>query len=341
MYKKIIVLISVLLFFGCNEEKIINNVVINQQFLVAVDSANPKLVLYDTKDGILSNDVFFKENGINLSGNVSKITEYGGMIFLLMPSVYKIEVIDKLTFQILKTFDFSEELLEPTDMCFANATDAYVCHGNDSSLSLIDIYNLEVARRIKVGRNPISISCVGNQIFVVNQSDNTVSIVDSRTHKEEKVIKVNTAPSLVACSEENGKALVVSLGEGKLNNTQQKTSAKGTFIDTLTKSITSSIELGTIKTKATEQYPVKLIITLSDWAYIQTKTHLLRLDARRESGINTLSSEYNSDIVYHKLRNQLLIINGERNEVEIANANNAGKILTFSVPGQIRTIYPL
>ncbi len=339
--KSIIFLLAMFFLFSCNEEKIINDVVLGQKFIIAVDSANPKLMTYDTKDGVISNDIYYEVNSKSLQGNISKISEYGGMLFLLMPSEYKIEIIDKFTFLSLATIDFSDELLEPTDICFANATDAYVCHGNDSTLSLVDIYNLEIARRIVVGKNPVSIACAGNQIFVANQGDNTVSIVDSRTHKQEAVIKVNTAPSLVAVNNENDKALIISLGQGKLKSGQTKTAAKATFIDVNTRTITSDLELGTLKTKAVDQYPVKLIVTSSDWAYIQTLTHLLRLDTRRESGINTLSTDYNSEIIYHKLRNQILIINGQRNEVEIANANNAGKILSFSVTGQIRTIYPL
>jgi len=341
MLKNLILFLNVLLFISCNEEKIINDVIVNQKFVLAVDSANPKLVLYDTKDGILSNDIYFENNGKNIPGDISKITEYGGMLFLLMPNIYKIEIIDKITFKSLATIDFSNERLEPTDICFANSTDAYICHGNDTALTLLDIYNMAIARKITVGKNPVSIACAGNQIFVANQSDNTVSVVDSRTHKEEAELKVSTAPCLVAVNGENEKALVISLGDGKINSSQTKTAAVATFIDIATRKTGKKVELGTLKTKALDQHPLKLILTLNDWAYIQTKTHLLRLDAKRESGINTLSSEYNRDIVYHKLRNQILVVKGQGNGVQILNANNAGKILSFTIDNQIRTIYPL
>lgn len=341
LLKQNLLFLLILFLTACNEEKIINDVVINQNFIIAVDSANPKLILYDTKDGILSDDIYFDKNGKKLTGDISKITEYGGMIFLLMPTVYKVEIIDKFNFKSIATIDFSNERLEPTDICFANSTDAYICHGNDSTISLLDVYNMAVARRITVGKHPVSIAAAGNQIFVTNQFDNTVSIVDSRTHQEEAVLNVGTAPSLVAINGENEKALVISLGDGKLNPEKTKTASIATFIDVATRKIGKKLELGTLKTKAVEQYPIKIVLTLNDWAYIQTKTHLLRLDAKRESGINTLSTEFNKDIVYHKLRNQLLIVNGQGNDVEIANANNAGKILNFTLNRQIRTIYPL
>jgi YVTN family beta-propeller protein len=334
-------LLSGLFLFSCNEEKIINDVEINEKFAIVVDSLNPKLMLYDTKDGIVANDKYFDVNGVNLGADVSKISEYGGMLFLLMPTAYKIEVIDKFTFKKLATIDFSADKLEPSDICFANSTDAYVCHGNDTTLSLVDIYNLQIARKIKVGRNPISLACAGNQIYVANLGDNTVSVVDSRTHKQEAVIAVNTAPCLVAASNDNEKILVVSIGDGKINKEKQKTAAKATFFNINNRTITSDLELGTLKTKAIDQYPVNLILTINDWAYIQTTTHLFRLDAKRESGINTLSSDNNSMIVYHKLRNQLLIVNNMRNKVKIANAGNAGEIKSFDINSQIRAIHPL
>jgi len=338
----LIILGTLLTFcFACNEEKIINDVVMNQKFVIVVDSLNPKLLIYNTKDGTISNDKYAEVNGKTLSGDVSKITEYGGMLFLLMPSVYKIEIIDKIKFNSLATIDFSAEKLEPTDICFANATDAYVAHGNDTTISLLDFYNFAVARKIRVGKNPVSLACSGNQILVANRGDNTVSIVDSRTHKQEALINVNTAPCLVAINNDNDKALVLSIGDGKLNTTQTKTAAKATFIEIATRTKTTDLELGTSRTKAVDQFPTKLILTNNDWAYIQTKTHLLRLDARREAGINTLSSDYNSDVVYGKMSNQIIIVNGQRNEVLVANANNAGKILSFTISSQIRTIYPL
>ncbi|MFC2130246.1 YncE family protein [Bacteroidota bacterium] len=343
MIKNLIVLaISIIILLsGCDDEKIVGDVIVNQKFLIAVESDSPKLILYDKNDGILSHDIYFEKNGKTLPANISKITEYGGMLFLLMPSDYKIEVIDKETFVSKKTFDFTDDLLEPTDICFANATDAYVCHGNDSVLTLLDIYNLEPARVISVGKNPVSIACAGNQIFVTNQTDNTVSIVDSRTHTQEAVINVTTAPSLAAVSDDFEKALIISLGKGKLTDSQPKTAAKATFIDVKTRKITSSNELGTLKTDPVQQYPVKLVITNNDWAYIQTKTLMLRLDAKRESGINTIYDKYYKDIIYYKLKNQLIIIDDEENEITVTNAENAGKVYSFRINSIISTAYSL
>jgi YVTN family beta-propeller protein len=341
---KMLALIVVFAFISCNEQKVINDTKLQQKFLVAVDSINPKLVLYDINEGILSEDIYYEKNSKILPGKISKIAEYGNMLFLFMPDVYKIEIISKETFESLQTIDFSEEKLEPTDIGFVNMTDAYICHGNDSILTLLDIYpeHLVPARQIKVGASPLSVAWTDeqNHLVIANQDDNTVSIVDSREHSEIAKIKVPTAPTLAGIGSDINKAIIISLGDGKINS-NQKTTAKASFIDIENKEVLSSIELEIPNIDAVTVFPLKMVITNLDWAYIQTTTHLLRLDVYRESKITTLMDNFNNDIIYFKLRNQILVVNDSLKQLTLYSADKFDKLYSFNINAKLITALPL
>ena len=335
----IFLVLFLIVFSSCREDEIIGEQIIDQKFLIATDSDTPDLVLYDYKNGLMSNDIFFETNNKKLSGRVTKIKEWGGLLYLLIPSAYKIEVINKDTYKSIATIDYSDKQLEPTDICFPNPTDAYVCHGNDTLVSLVDIYNMEIDQYIKVGVKPVSIAVAGNQIFVTNQLSNSISIIDSRTIKVTTTKSFETAPSFVDVKDDWTLAFVVSLGNGKIN-TNNKTAAKGAIFDKETKNKLSEIELGTLKTNAVEQFPIRMIVAKNDYAFILSKTHLLRLNIERPTSINTLKDDPYKDLVYFKLRNQLILVS-EANEVIVCNASNAGKVYSFNPNKQITTVYPI
>ncbi len=335
----ILILVFISLLSCTNDEKVINTVVVHQKFLIATKDDNPKLILYDSEDKIISNDLYSQMQEPALTSPITKIKEYGGKLFCLIPNEDRIDIIDKDSLYLVKTLDLSSSNLEPTDICFANSTDAYICHGNDSTVSLFDMFNLKIARTIKVGHNPVSIASAGNQIFVTNQSDNTVSIIDSRTHKVEKVIDVQFAPSFVATSGDWEKAVVISLGRGKLNGNENKSEAKISFINVASRELTNTIDLGNTKITAKEQYPIDFIITKYDWAFILTKTNLLRLDVRREKGINTLSDDSYNGIVYSALRNLIAIIDNDKNEIRVSGASSASLIYAIKMNTKISTVF--
>lgn len=335
----ILSLVIISLIACTNDEKIINNVSVHQKFLISTKGDNPKLILYDSEDKIISNDLYNLMNEPALSSPITKLKEYGGKIFCLIPSEHRIDIIDKDSLYFVKKIDFSSSNLEPTDICFANSTDAYICHGNDSVVTLFDMFNLENARTIKVGKHPVSIASAGNQIFVTNQADNTVSIIDSRTHEVEKVINLHFAPSFVETSGEWEKAVVVSLGQGKLDSNQTKSEARVSFIDVASKELTNVLDLQNSQIPAKEQYPIDFILTKYDWAFILTKTNLLRVDVRREKGINTISDKSYDGLMYSGLRNVILIINNAKNEIRVSNASTASLIYTINLESNISSVF--
>jgi DNA-binding beta-propeller fold protein YncE len=329
----------IVLLASCKEDVVIGEQIIDQKFLIATDSNTPELVYYDYKNGLISNDIFLEKNQRKLPGKVTKIKEWGGLLYLVIPDKMLIEVIKKDDFTSVATIDYTSYNLAPTDICFTNPTDAYVCHGNDSVVSLLDIYNMYIDQIIKVGANPVSVASVGNQIFIANQMSNTVNCIDSRTVGVIFNKSLDTAPSLVDASEDSTQAIVITLGNGKIDS-KTKSASKLYIFDRETKNILNEFELGTLKTSAVEQHPIKMIVTEKNYAFVLTKTHLLRINLEKIGTINTLKDDPFKEMIYLKLRNQIILVS-ESNEILVCNGTSASKVYSFYPNKLIYTVHPL
>ncbi|OGU38975.1 MAG: hypothetical protein A2X61_00050 [Ignavibacteria bacterium GWB2_35_12] len=278
----LIILITSFILLSCREEeRLIDNTKLTWNFLAATDSDTPALMFIELPDGIIiNNDIFLTANGEQLSGRVTKMVRFRGLIYMFIPSKYKIEVISDSNFKRVATIDFSSTGKEPTDICFPNATDAYVAHGNDTTVSIVDIHDslFRVARSIKVGVHPVAIACSGNQIFVANQKSNTVSLIDSRTHQEEAVIQVHTAPSFIDVNNDGTKVVVLSLGAGKIDSST-KSPAKATIITVSNHTIFKTEEIAFEAYPAIDQIPGGIVISDLDRAYMLCQENVLSMDA--------------------------------------------------------------
>ncbi|MGA2297240.1 MAG: hypothetical protein ABSG15_06815 [FCB group bacterium] len=317
--KKLLIPLFFLTFFliqSCsNTEKVIDTTKDTWRILASVNAQSPSLMLIQFPDDtILSNDVYSANNsGQSLPGPVVKIAEFRGLLYLFIPSQYVIKVINKSTFKLVGTIDYTADKLVPTDICFANATDAYVAHGADTVVSLVDLTNYAVARKIKVGKHPVAIACSGNQIYVANQADNTVSVIDSRTHNQVALIPVQTAPTYVAMNSEGLQAIVISLGAGKLDSTISKTAAQGTLIDITTRAVINTLDLNAGSTNAVDIIPYGIAVSKYDWAYIPSQICLLSYDARSGNRVNFIQSVAYNSIYYNYIRDELLVLQNNSN----------------------------
>lgn len=131
---------------------------------------------------IADNNYYFTVNNDNINGAVTWMKEFRDNIYLGIPSQYKVIVINKFSFKKVGQFDFSVSQRIPTDMAFVNATNGYIAHENDSTISLVDLYTFTVARSVPSGKNPIAVAAIEQQVFVACKGDNTVCRIDSRTN---------------------------------------------------------------------------------------------------------------------------------------------------------------
>ncbi|MBI5326072.1 MAG: hypothetical protein HZB41_12505 [Ignavibacteriae bacterium] len=346
--KKLILLLFVITFFlvSCRtEEKVINNYTEIWNVLAATDSDTPSLMLVELPEGkIINNDVFLSANGEQLSGKVTKMVLYRDKIYLLIPSKYKIEVINKLNYQHIATIDFTSTQREPSDICFPNATSAYVAHGNDTVVSLVDISDsvFKVARTIKVGIHPVAIANSGMRIYVANQKSNTISVIDGIHNIVEKVIPVHTAPGYIGMNSDRTKALVLSLGGGKIDSSA-KTAAKITVINKEDNSIIRTVEIGSETYKSINQVPSGIVITDYDRAYILCQDNIFTMDVNfGESVIESITGTYNNPF-FDLTRLQLILLknNNPGKELYVINPDNEAVKNNYTFSTDVICILPL
>lgn len=305
-----------------DDEKIIDNSNSSGTLLVSVNSPSPELLTIDIDDGsIVDRNIYQEANDRPLQAEVTRIYEFRGLLFLLMPMKNKIEVIDFLNFEKQGEIDFASSGLRPNEMTFPNATDAYVIFKNSNIVRAVDLTTYEPVNTIQVGHTPKSIVSIGNQVVVANQLDNTVSFIDTRTNQEETAVLVKSAPTFVDVCANKTDILVISLGQGKIDTTHEKTAAFASFIDINSKQTISEIELSMNYLDPTGEMPYGLTISPDDWAFLLSNDKLIRIDTRSRQHAVIAKYESFSSINTNAKTNSLLLFKKENNQDKLLLAN--------------------
>ena len=325
---------------GCTRpERIIDNSVDEWKILATTDAAPSALALLRQPDGeVTSSDVFAKTNGSPLPGKVTKIIEFRENLYLLIPSAFQIIVVNR-DYKQVASIDLSTSQRIPSDIAFGNATTAYIAHENDTTVSVLDIVNFTVARSITVGKRPIAIAAIGNQIFVANQASNTVSQIDTRTNTVVATHQVPTAPTFIQPNIKNGhEVLVLSLGAGKIDS-EVKTAAAISFIDSA-RIITKVTTLDDVLNGGSiDGHPVGMAISTQDWAFIAVQNGVIRFDIRDQETYTLELDQKFTGIFYNFRRDELLLLNNT--EGTITNGLGEKKEVTFTLPFTVTSILGL
>lgn len=343
--KYFLLMISLMLVvFACSpKEKVINPVDKSEKLLIATNEEQVKLKVIELPSlKEINPDLLSGISTENINSPVENIKEFGGNFYLFIPGDYKILVIRKYDFSLLTTINFSSDQYQPIDVVFPNSTDAYIIHKNSIYISLLDITNFELARKITVGNPPHSIACTGNQILVTNFADNSISIVDSRDRKEVAKIETQPYPSFIGITQNGNSAVVVCSGLGKYDENEAKTAAYIQNFDIQKRELTFSYELGFAQIAAIDQIPQGLVITPKDWGFIPTQNNLLRIDVRSSDKVN-LVTKRNFYFISHDSKNERLILlreNSDRSDVLFAD-DRTGEIGDYySFPYKIKFVLP-
>ncbi len=343
-YLSRLILLSLFLIYSCSqEERIIDQSNPNWKTLIATSGVNNSIKLVEQPTGkILKEDIFFEANGEFLSGVAKKMTEFQKKIFLFLPDEYKIEIVDKDSFKKLSTLDFSPERKLPAGICFANATTAYITFGNDSTVDVLDLTNFRVARTIKVGKEPVSIVNSGNQIFVANKLDNTVSVIDSRTNEVNHTINVPQVPLFLDVSPDGARVVLISAGTGKYDAAETKSPAIISIIDVATKQILKSRELGRTGINAIEQIPYALASTIGNSGFVATQEYLIRINTLNGDEITNMGKGNHKALAYNYKRDELIIIRVASKGIEGVTVNSltAKQIQKLFIPENFISLIP-
>ncbi|MFN8361594.1 MAG: hypothetical protein U0264_16930 [Candidatus Kapaibacterium sp.] len=308
--------------------------------ILAASTASPSaLALVSQPDGaVTSADIFSSANGTPLPGQVQKIVEFREYLYLMIPSAFQVVVIDKQTFKQKAVLDFSGTQRIPTDVAFGNATTGYVAHENDTSVTVIDITNFSIGRVIKVGMHPVSIAAVGNQVFVANQFDNTVSQIDTRTNTVVATHQVAPAPTFIRPNANGHEVMVLSLGAGKLDGAAVKTAPVMTYIDS-GRFVVVVTPIDDPQFDGANALPTSLSVSPKEWAFVTVQKGVIRLDTKGRIDYKLVSEEEYTQSYYNFRRNEILLLKGTKGSIidEISGEQKT----TFAIPSEATTMIGL
>lgn len=310
--KKLFLVLSIAVIFcliSCTDDDIIiDNSINRDKIFIATNGDQPQLKVLKLKDGTYDyNDLFLEKTGEALAHPVSRIKQFGNFYYVIISQAYKIVIftVDKLDYY--ETIDFSENKKIPSDICFANATTAYVAHENDETITCLDITVFKQSGSVEISGKAHEIECAGNQIFTANTEENSVSIIDSRTKLETNVVNVHDRPAFLALSDSGNKVVCISTGTGKNDNNPTKTAAVATLFNVGTSTVTHVKEIGIANIKALDINPLSLAINGYNLAFVPSDKYLLRFSAKDLSTV-VLASRAAYRSVKYNFKNQELLI---------------------------------
>jgi len=272
---------------------------------------------------------------------IAHIYIYRDQLYLMMPSLHRIVILNRASYETMHIIDFKQEVKKPIAMAFGNATTAYIIFEQDSIVRLYDILNKQLAGTIKVGLHTSDIIAgIGdrqNQIFVTNLASNSISHIDTRTNRVEKEYAVLAAPKFLANDPTGTKIVYVSEGGGKtIINTDKSTSGIG-FIDIDRKLVLAQMTISTKEADSIDALPRGLAVTASEWAFIPFSNGLIRVDTREYKNYTTISRKVYTGIIYNDRRREVLanaedgiyVLNGNTGLVQrvLQGSTTYGKIL--------------
>lgn len=306
MKKLTLLLLAIFLLACSSEEKIIDNSNKGIYLISASDGELPVIARHNIQTGsLVSEDLYFEANNKSLDTKVAKIAAFKSMNYILLPELNRLLILNGSDRTEFKTLDFSEKALQPVDICFPNATDAYLLCKD--KVIIIDLTVYEPAIEIDLGTEATRINCIGNQVFTANTSDNSITFLDTRTKGITNKIDISDKPVDIEILPDGERLGILCAGNGKLEE-GDKSSAYFDIVDIATQSILEHIPLDVNNRSSVELFPKKIVSTPKDWAFIVAKDVFFRVDLKNTSNINFISQIDFSDLIYDNV-NQILILN--------------------------------
>jgi hypothetical protein len=333
-----------LFFVACDDEKIIDDTSDGWTALAAVQQPGPKLMLIEYPSGkIINADAYAAANERQISSAPRQMVNFGGFIFLLKPADFEIEVIDNKTYISKEKISFASDGKKPLAIAFApNATAAYVIFRNDSTVDILDLTVMQVARTLKLPATASSISLNGNQIFVACPDINKVVVVDTRDNELKEEVNVPEVPVLLTHTNDGLKVVVVSAGKGKYNEEDEKTDAYVSLLDAGTKKEIKRQPLGIGIVKPKEQIPYALAAAGRLYAFIGTQEYLLQFNTRTAAVPARIKNGKFVSVLFNDRRAEMLFIRDDGTSRQLITYNPEDKktILDIKLPEGVISLLP-
>lgn len=326
--KKILIFLLALSFLGScgSEERIINPQEEGLKVMLSIKEAPEVKIVTLPELTIINENILAGKISTTLNNPITFIKEFGDNLYLAAQKDFKLIVLDKNTFNQVAIIDFSADNAEVGDFVFPNSTDCYLVHPNKDYVSIIDITVFKAVRTAKVGNKPTSISANGNQLIVTNSTDNSISIIDTRTRDEVAQLGTSPQPNYSIITKDGIYAGVISLGLGKVD-AGTKSPAMLTFYDVQNRKEAEIVEIGEGLISALDIQPVGAVLTNSEWLYIASKTALFRADARSRGSMKYIIRKSFTGIINDESSSRLILSaeSEDKNEIFLAS-NKTGTI---------------
>ncbi len=220
-----------------------------------------------------------------------------------------------------------------SDICFANATTAYVTSPKSGCVGVIDLTTSNVARTIKTPGKPQQIACLGNQICVTIPDSQCVVIIDSRTNEIVHKMEVGEYPWYVREDPVANVFCVVSLGRGKTVASETPTTPTISFISPSTRELLKTLDLTVRASEGPRQFPRGLAITSSQFALVPVQSGLLRVSTRTRSRVSSVQSDSFDIVVYNDARAEVIcqrLAGGSSPQVVVLDEDASEKKFTLT-----------
>lgn len=316
--KKILLAIITIFLISCSsDEIIINNFEQGIRILTLQNEDLPKISLHDfTNSKIIEQDVYRANNTKELFGKIDKISHFRGDLFILQSEVNMMKIIDADDFKEKYEFffDFGLTNFKAKDICFPNATDAYILGNNQ--VMLFDLTVNEPATMIDLPFEATSINTHGNQVFVTHKNDNAVTFLDTRTRGITGTINVSPKPIAVEVLPNGTEIAVLCEGYGK-SDALEATDAIIDVVDINSKTFTSQIILNIGNISAKEIFPQSFAATSDERLFVAAKDIFLKVDLKSNGAVSFITRNNYNNLTYDFINDILFAIETTENSTVI------------------------
>ncbi|PRY10715.1 YVTN family beta-propeller protein [Pontibacter ummariensis] len=176
--------------------------------------SNGSISFYNNNTNQIQQGIFSKENEGRILGDVVQdLTISSDRAFIVVNNSNKVEVVNANTFQSLGTV---EGVALPRYFTVLNNDKGYVTEwvsfSSPGRVAVVDLNDYTVTKTIEIGAQPEDLLLVGGKLYVTNNGDNTVSVINTATDAVEATITVPDAPTDLVL-DRNNNVWVLSAGK--------------------------------------------------------------------------------------------------------------------------------